>query len=159
MYHLRKIQPQDNQPLAQVIRACFIEHQAPQAGTVYTDPTTDDLYRLFQVEKAVLWVGETEQGIMGCCGIYPTPGLPADCAELVKFYLAPEGRGLGLGRALMEQCIQSARSMGYQQLYIESLPEFSRAVSIYQQQGFEALERPLTRQGHPGCNLWYLKKL
>ncbi|MDR0792947.1 MAG: GNAT family N-acetyltransferase [Chitinophagaceae bacterium] len=132
---------------------------APLQGTVYSDPTTDNLFALFQPEGAVLWVAETEGKIAGCCGIYPTEELPEHCAELVKFYLAARARGKGVGRALMQQSIASARVLGYTAIYLESLPEFSNALSIYEKQGFERLDRPLGKSGHTSCNVWMIKNL
>jgi len=44
-------------------------------------------------------------------------------------------------------------------MYIESLPVFSQAVRIYEKQGFIKLDEPMGESGHPGCNIWYIKKL
>jgi len=96
---------------------------------------------------------------LGCCGIFPTEGLNSNCVELVKYYIHNKGRGKGLGKALMEKCLESAKNFGYTEVYIESLPEFEEAVRIYKRQGFEDLSRPLTEFGHPGCTLWFLKSL
>ena len=142
-----------------MIRQVFDEHQAPQKGTVYSDPTTDNLFELFQAEKSLLWVAEIDSKIVGCCGIFPTTGLPEKCAELVKFYLSAKARGKGIGKSLMEKSIESARELGYTELYLESLPEFSNAVSIYEKQGFLKLDQPLGESGHTTCNIWMLKKL
>lgn len=93
-YLIRKNLRTDNPELARMIRNVFHEHEAPQCGTVYSDPTTDDLFSLFHEPKSVLWVAEIDQKAVGCCGIYPTKALPEGCAELVKFYLAKEARGI-----------------------------------------------------------------
>ena len=156
---IRKVKITDNEALANIIKAAFEEFDAPKKGTVYSDPTTDDLYSLFKKEGSVLWVAETNGLIMGCCGIFPTPGLPEGCAELVKFYLSSDARGLGVGRALMEQCTLSAKALGYTQLYIESLPQFGNAVSIYEKQGYQLLDHPLGQSGHTSCNIWMVKEL
>lgn len=157
--NIQEIKPSDNQALAAMIRGVFIEHDAPTEGTVYTDPTTDALFELFQIENAVLWVATENESVIGCCGIFPTEGLPENCTELVKFYLPKESRGKGIGRALMEKSIESARKLGYSDIYIESLPDFAKAVKIYKKQGFEQLIQPLGNSGHDGCTLWFLKKL
>lgn len=156
---IRKIQKTDNAQLAKIIRSCFHDFQVATEGTVYVDPTTDDLFQLFQPENSVLFVAEIEEKLCGCCGIYPTEGLPENCAELVKFYLHKDFRGSGIGRKLMEASINFAKETGYKSIYIESLPEFSTAVSIYEKQGFEFLEKPMENSGHSGCNLWMLKQL
>lgn len=157
---IRPIQPEDNKILAETIRSCFHDFEVKNKnGTVYTDPTTDDLYALFKTPKSVLWVAEADDEIVGCCGIFPTENLPDGCTELVKFYIGKKGRGKGIGRLLLEKTIASAKDLGYSQIYLESIPEFSTAVSIYEKQGFEYLDAPLGNTGHDGCNLWMLKQM
>lgn len=156
---IRTVTLDDNLLLAQMIRQVFVEHDAPQKGTVYSDASTDHLFELFQKPLAHLWVAENKSQRVGCCGIYPTSGLPAGCVELVKFYISKEARGKGLGRQLMQKSIDMALSFGYTQMYIESLPEFSTAVTIYEKQGFTKLEKPLGNSGHNGCTIWMIKDL
>jgi len=155
----RNIEEKDNKELADLIRTVFREFRIDRPGTVYYDPTTDDLFKLFRVPRSVYWIAE-ENGVMaGGCGIYPTPGLPEGCAELVKLYLLPAFRGKGIGRALMEKCFESAREMGYTRLYLESLPELSKAVSMYVKSGFSHIPHALGSSGHFGCNIWMVKEL
>lgn len=156
---IRKVRKTDNVKLARIIRGVFDEHGAPKEGTVYTDPTTDELYEQFEIENSVLWVAETNEGVVGCCGIYPTKGLPIGCAELVKFYLDQNARGKGVGKELMERSVNSAKEMGYKELYIESLPHYEKAVNMYRKQGFKSLNAPLGDSGHVTCNIWMLKHL
>ena len=155
----REVKKEDNVLLARMIRQVFKEHDAPQSGTVFSDPTTDDLFGLFRKSRSVLWVAELDGLALGCCGIYPTEGLAYGCAELVKYYLSESERGKGTGRHLMEQCIASARKLGYKKLYIESMPHFSKAVRIYEKLGFRKLSGPLGNSGHTSCNIWMLLKL
>lgn len=153
---IRKVKPSDNTALASMIRAVFTEFKAPTCGTVYTDPTTDDLYTLFQAPRSVLWVAEVDGEALGCCGVYPTQGLDQSCAELAKFYLSDRIRGKGIGKQLMLQCFQSAKEMNYTKLYLESLPQFSKAVSIYEKYGFKKIDAPLGNSGHTTCSIWMI---
>ncbi len=157
--NIRKIQKSDNKSLAKIIRSCFDDFKVPTPGTVYEDPSTDNLYELFHEPNSALFVAELNGALCGCCGIFPTEGLPEKCAELVKFYIDKNFRGKGLGKKLMEESIEFAKKSGYESIYIESLPEFSTAVSIYEKQGFVYLEKPLGNSGHSGCNLWMIKHL
>ena len=107
-----------------------------------------------------MFVAEEDGGfILGCCGIFPTDNLPDDTTELAKFYLSKEARGKRIGKLLLERCLEKAKDLGYKKVYLESIPEFSKAVSIYEKQGFQYLEKPLGNLGHSGCNLWMLKNL
>ncbi|MDR3006964.1 MAG: GNAT family N-acetyltransferase [Sphingobacterium sp.] len=159
MIAIRKVQPEDNFILATIIRTVFEELNAPRLGTVYSDPMTDNLFELFQEVKACLWVAEIDGEIVGCCGIFPTAGLPSHCTELVKFYLSAKARGKGIGRELMARSIISAKEFGYSSIYLESLPAFGDAISIYKKQGFETLTAPMGESGHPGCDVWMVKEL
>ena len=155
----RKIGKTDNRELADVIRSVFREFGIDRPGTVYFDPTTDSLYELFRTEGSVYWIAEEKGKIIGGCGVYPTPGLPDGCAELVKFYLLAQWRGRGIGRSLMEKCFESSRLYGYRQLYLESLPELEKAVSMYVRAGFRFISHSLGNSGHFGCNIWMIKDL
>jgi len=156
---IRSIKESDNLILAQIIREIFIEHNAPQEGTVYTDPTTDDLYTLFRKNNSILFVGEIDNKVVGCGGVYPTKGLPKGCAEFVKFYISPEARGFGLGIQIMKKSISWAKENSFDKLYIESLPHYAKAVSMYKKMGFAMLDKPIGQSGHPTCNIWMLKEL
>ena len=81
---IREVEKTDNLILSQIIRNVFEEHGAPKQGTVYSDPTTDNLYELFRAKKSVLWVAVTDGKITGCCGIYPTNGLPEKQGRVSK---------------------------------------------------------------------------
>ena len=156
---IRPIQSSDNPELAKIIRNTLAEFGAANPGTVYFDPTTDTLFELFQVPNAAYFVAETDGKILGGGGIYPTEGLPENTCELVKMYLLPEARGIGLGRTLIERCLETAVEQGFQQVYLETLPELNLALKIYHKFGFEYLTAPLGNTKHFGCGLWMLKKL
>lgn len=158
-FRYRPVELRDNLRLATIIRDVFREFDAPRKGTVFSDPSTDNLYALFQQPGSSLWVVEIGGVVEGSCGVFPTTGLPEGYAELVKFYLAPDARGRGTGRRLMEKTIESARSLGYSHLYLESLPVFSHAVAMYHKAGFITLDHQLGESGHSSCDVWMVKSL
>jgi putative acetyltransferase len=156
---IRTIQPSDNAELAVIVRDTLTEFGANVPGTVYFDPTTDALFDLFQTPRSAYFIAEINGKIMGGAGIYPTEGLPQATCELVKMYLLPEARGMGLGRHLMERCLETARVEGFKQVYLETLPELKQALSVYEKFGFKYLSAPLGNSKHFGCGLWMLKGL
>jgi putative acetyltransferase len=155
----RHIKKEDNKEIAELIRSVFREFGIARPGTVYFDPTTDDLFSLFKKPGSVYWIAEEGGKIIGGCGVYSTPGLPEGCAELVKLYLISSERGKGIGRELLEKSIESAKQLGYKQLYLESLPELSKAIRLYEKAGFTFIPGPMGNSGHFGCNIWMLKNL
>jgi putative acetyltransferase len=156
---IRNIEPKDNAALAAVIRAALTEFGANKPGTVYFDPTTDNLSTLFETPGSVYYVAEKDNEILGGCGIFPTVGLPDKTCELVKLYLAPGSRGTGLGKALMLKAMAWAKEAGYEQVYLETMPELSNAVTMYEKLGYNRLPKSLGNSGHDGCSIWMLKAL
>ena len=155
----RNIEKKDNKELAELIRSVFREFGVDRPGTVYFDPTTDDLYTLFRTPGSIYWVAEDDGKIIGGCGVYPTQNLPEGCAELVKLYLDAAYRKKGIGRRLMEMSLESAKKMGYTQIYLESLSELGKAISLYRKQGFRFIDHKMGDEGHFGCTIWMLKDL
>jgi putative acetyltransferase len=157
-FQIREIKSTDNTALANVIRNCFEELGAPKTGSVYDDPTTDCLFETFNMTpKSIYWVVEVEKTIMGGAGIFPTPDLPDGVCELVKIYLSPALRGKGVGKILLETCFKSARELGYSQVYLESFPEFGKAVSLYERVGFKPIPDALGNSGHTSCTIWMVR--
>lgn len=159
MVDIRKIEQQDNATLSHLIKKVFEEFGIAREGTVYTDPATDHLYELFDRPDAECWVAEENGTLLGSCGVYPTDGLPAGCAELVKLYLSPEARGKGVGSILIRNAIDRARQLGYNLLYLETFDELAKAVSLYYRLGFESIERPMGNSGHYATTIWMTKEL
>lgn len=156
---IREIIPTDNVEIASIIRSCLAEFGANKPGTVYFDPTTDHLFELFREPGSIYFIAAEENRLLGGGGIFPSQGLPAGTRELVKLYLLPDSRGMGLGAALMKRCISAAREMGYKSIYLESMPELNKAVGLYEQFGFTNLDAPLGNTGHFGCDIWMMKSL
>lgn len=155
----RRITNSDNIAIAKVIRAALEEYGENKPGTVYTDPTTDHLFELFQCEKSIYFVAINEGEIIGGCGIFPTQGLPNGYGELVKLYLEKDHRGKGIGKSLMEKSIAWAKENGYTNLYLESIPALNKAVVLYEKVGFQKIDHRLGDSGHFACNLWMTIKL
>ena len=60
-------------------------------------------------------------------------------AEMKRLYLAPEGRGAGLGKQLVVAAIEAARRLGYCSIRLDTLPGQTAAQGIYRSLGFVAI--------------------
>ncbi len=156
---IRFIAPADNAALAHIIRRSLEEFGANRPGTVYYEASTDNLSKIFTVPFSAYHVAFVDGELAGGAGIYPTEGLPKDTCELVKMYLGPNARGLGLGKTLMEYCLKAAANNGFSKVYLETMPELIIAVPMYKKFGFVNLPGPLGNSGHHGCAIWMLKEL
>ena len=153
---IRNIEKSDRQQWNPLWQAYLVFYE-----TSLPDQTTDLTWDRFFDSSHVFtgFVAEEDGKLLGGGGIYPTEGLPAKTCELVKMYLHKDARGKGLGKQMIEQCLTWAKDNGYEQVYLESMPELSKAVSIYEKVGFEKLNQALGNSGHCGCDIWMLKKL
>jgi len=57
-------------------------------------------------------------------------------AELKRMYLAPEARGLGMGRALGAAAVTAARDLGYERLLLDTVATMEAAIATYTALGF-----------------------
>ncbi len=156
---IRPIQQSDDAELGKLIKTVLAEFKANKPGTAYFDESTEHLSTVFKDPKSAYWVLEEEGKIIGGGGIFPTAGLPKKTCELVKLYLYPTARGKGFGKALMDKCFITAKELGYENIYLESMPELNQAVNMYERMGFEHQCSALGNSGHFGCDIWMVKKL
>ena len=156
---IRTIEPGDNKALATIIRNSLEEFKANKPGTVYFDDTTDNLAAVFTVKGSIYFVAAPDGEIIGGGGIYPTANLPEGTCELVKLYLSANARGKGIGKLLMEKCIAAAKELGYKKIYLETMPELTIAIPMYEKFGFTHLPASQGSSGHTGCDVWMIKDL
>jgi putative acetyltransferase len=157
--NIRIIDRKDDAALAKLIRSTLKEFGANHPGTVYYDESTDHLFDVFQTPRSVYYVAELNDEIVGGGGIFPTQALPEDTCELVKMYTYPRVRGIGLGRSLIQKCIEYAKEAGYKNIYLETMPELKQALKTYEKFGFEYIDHAMGNSGHFGCDLWMILPL
>lgn len=75
---------------------------------------------------------------IGCVALRPIE-VDGVC-EMKRLYVAPAGRGLGLGKALMRAVIGEARRRGYREMRLDTLPSMTAAQAMYRQAGFVPIE-------------------
>jgi putative acetyltransferase len=163
MYHqeivIRPVETGDNAEIATIIRNSLKEFGANHPGTVYYDESTDRLSELFTVPGSAYFIVEANGRMLGGGGVFPTDGLPPETCELVKMYLSADARGQGIGRKLLQHCLDTARALGYKNMYLETMPELTKAVPMYEKFGFKYLDGPVGNSGHFGCEIQMWKEL
>ncbi|HHF3109751.1 bifunctional helix-turn-helix transcriptional regulator/GNAT family N-acetyltransferase [Vibrio antiquarius] len=158
-YTLRPLTKADNPQVADVIRKVSAEYGlTADRGYGVADPTLDDMYSVYNQNRAAYWVIEHRGEIVGGGGFAPLAGEPNVC-ELQKMYFLPQTRGHGLAKRIVALSLQLAKQLGYQQCYLETTECLREAVGLYEKLGFEHLDAPLGQTGHDACEVVMLKVL
>ncbi|MEO0652964.1 MAG: GNAT family N-acetyltransferase [Planctomycetota bacterium] len=156
---IRPIRAEDDPHLAAIIRRVMPEFGATGDGFAITDPEVDGMHAAYAGPRAAYFVVELDGHIVGGCGVAPLEGGDVETCELRKMYFLPHVRGRGVGRRMLERCLDAARERGFRRCYIETLVGMDAAMALYAAFGFERLEHPLGDTGHHGCDRYYLLEL
>jgi putative acetyltransferase len=157
---LRPVERRDEPEMARIIRAVMTEFGAVGRGYSSEDAEVDTMQRAYAGERAAYFVVERAGRVVAGGGIAPLAGAKGDdVCELRKMYAVPEARGLGIGRRLLELCLDTARELGFRTCYLETIRQMHRARALYEKSGFRAVDGPLGNTGHHGCDQWYVLDL
>jgi len=158
-FSIRPLQPADDAAVAAIIRRVMPEFGADGPGFAIHDPEVNAMSAAYDRPGAAYFVVEKDGVVAGGGGVAPLDGGPDGVCELRKMYFLPSLRGLGAGAALMARCLEAARSLGYRQIYLETLCGMDAAQKLYERSGFRRLDGPMGSTGHFGCDRFYLRDL
>ena len=156
---IREIKKEDNVALAEVIRSVLIEKEVPKTGTAFEDKELDMMFETYQDKKSVYYVLVSDGNVLGGGGITPLRGGDAKVCELQKMYFSSDARGKGMGRAMIEKCLDFAKAEGFELCYLETMPNMHTAQKLYQKVGFEYINHAMGNTGHCSCSVWMTKSL
>lgn len=89
--------------------------------------------------KGELLIARNAQGgPIGCVALRPIE--PEGACEMKRLYVVPDGRGLGLGGKLVTMLLAEARRIGYREIWLDTLPSMTGAISLYGKLGFEPMD-------------------
>ena len=156
---IRPVELKDNEALAVALRKVLVEMGVPKVGTAYEDKELDAMFQAYAKSRFQYYVVEDQETILGGAGIAPLKeGDPSVC-ELQKMYFLPEARGKGLGKQMIDLCLDFAKANDFQLCYIETMPNMLDAQALYKKVGFQYIDHAMGNTGHNSCPVWLTKSL
>ncbi len=83
-----------------------------------------------------LWLVEEDGNFVGCAALRK---LEEGICELKRMYIRPSYRGKRWGQELMDIALQTAQSLGYYTMRLDSLQRLEAAVKLYTSYGFQQI--------------------
>ena len=114
----------------------------PDESTLTPEQEGEYLQERTDSENGIELLAEVEGELAGMAGIEAV-GTQEKVRHRADFGIGIDRKfwGLGIGRALLEACIECARRAGYEQLELTVVAENQRAVALYRRAGFEEFGR------------------
>ena len=92
--------------------------------------------------------------LVGCVAVRK---LDDESCEMKRLYVQPQHRGTSVGRRLAELAIATAKTLGYEQILLDTLPDMSEAQALYASLGFKEISsyyrNPLAGVRYLACSL------
>lgn len=151
--------PTDLPAIAQLFRAYSATLTAPRDHAAIARDIAA-LPGAYAPPRGALLIARSEDAMpLGCVALRPCPypGVAGTICEMKRLWVAPEGRGQGLGKALTRAIIEAARERGYSEMYLDTLDHMAPAIALYQKLGFTEIapyyERPIDGTIYMGLKL------
>ena len=107
----------------------------------------------YAAPEGALLLARTDGAASGCVALRR---LDRDVCEMKRLYVRPAHRGSGLGALLVRAAIESARSLGYAEMWLDTLPTMAAAHQLYLRLGFREIA-PYGPAAAPGSRFYGLR--
>jgi predicted N-acetyltransferase YhbS len=158
MFTIRDARPDDRAAVRELTLRAYAEFEAIMDPVSWAELDGAIRGALASDAPADCIVADEGGTIVGSVMLYPAKAdaygdlaRAVDCPEVRLVAVAPESRGRGVARALMEECIRRARAWGASALGLHTSRSMRGAMALYARMGFR--RTPETDFQPPGAEL------
>jgi ribosomal protein S18 acetylase RimI-like enzyme len=147
-YVIRPVEPRDRDAVTRELSAYLA-----QIGEELDRDGLDRDIAHWELEYAgasgVLLVVQSPAGeIVGTAGVR---SLEPGVGEIKRMWIRPHFQGLGLGRRLMNRCLEHARALGFRIIRLDTEKKMAAALHLYRSCGFREIS---DYNGNPRAEIW-----
>lgn len=140
-YHTGMIEHAISLPEIEAVRGLFQEYEAWLGIDLCFQSFEKELATLpgeYAPPGGALFLVREQAGSapVGCAGLRR---LAADTVELKRLFVRPEFQGRGLGKQLLRAAINQAVALGYQRIWLDTVPQLTTAIELYHRWGFREI--------------------
>jgi ribosomal protein S18 acetylase RimI-like enzyme len=90
----------------------------------------------YSAPNGCLLIARFNETVAGCIALRK---ITDEICEMKRLFVKPEFRNYKIGKLLIDGIILEATSIGYQEMYLDSLPTMSKAIKLYESLGFQRI--------------------
>jgi len=140
--HLRDAVPEELDEVSELIRDAYLEYQTHFPPELWDGYVRDMMDVRSRIGVADLIVAEVAGRLLGAVTFYPEASRsererwPAGWAGVRLLAVRPDARGLGIGGALMDECLRRCRQRAVTTLGLHTTEPMNVARGMYERMGF-----------------------
>jgi putative acetyltransferase len=119
------------------VRALFLEYEKTVGVDLCFQGFAAEVQGLpgeYAPPRGRLFIAHDRGEAAGCIALRPLDG---NACEMKRLYVRPGFRSAGVGARLVERVIGEAQQLGYERMYLDTLPSMEAAQRLYERLGFK----------------------
>jgi putative acetyltransferase len=156
---IRPLRLPDVHQVLDIIKSTRRELCLAALGPALLESTDYSILDVYRRRRSAYFVATQDGAVIGGAGIAPLQGGDWKTCELQRMYLRNGHRGHGVGQALLDICLERARTLEFEHCYAETISAMSVAIAFYQRNHFRRREVRLGDSGHAHNDYWLLRAL
>ncbi|PYE47252.1 GNAT family N-acetyltransferase [Paenibacillus barcinonensis] len=136
--------PADHDEIVDILAASYAEYQNTFEPSERWEAYVKDIREsVDNPHLTELWIARIDEQIVGTVQLfetahkaYPNFELPIDYPFIRLLGVAPDWRGHGIARKLLQRCVESTKEMGKTAVYLYTGGQMLNAIRLYERFGF-----------------------
>lgn len=101
------------------------------------DKEMEGLSKMYSPVEGALYLANINGEAVGVAGLRR---FSERDGELKRMFVKPNNRGMGIGQLLLSACLETARTLKYESVKLDTADFMTAAIKLYKENGFEEIE-------------------